>query len=279
MHSPASLTSKAYWDGHWEQISNPTIRSNATDPLAFSIINAFSKTLPLARIKRAIEVGGASGGYLAYFTRKFGWDAHVLDVSSSGCRRAIENFQRQRLPVTVHNIDLFKADGSLGKFDLVYSLGLIEHFENVGLVIRAHAKFVESGGYLVFGVPNFMGVYKKILSKLAPNILAMHNLSNLDASNWNTAERSSNLINVGRVYTGGFDPLSIAPVLGDQIRRFPEKSSWILRLIYSIFIGLVRVRTRILKDIPGLRRLYSLNHRIWSSYYLGFYQKGPDQGE
>jgi len=48
----------------------------------------------------------------------------------------------------------------------VYSLGLIEHFHDSTEIVKAHARLVKPGGYLVIAVPNIQKAFYGWMQKL-----------------------------------------------------------------------------------------------------------------
>mgnify|MGYP001050155580 CR=1 FL=1 len=49
-------------------------------------------------------------------------------------------------------------------FDLVYSLGVVEHFDQTGKAVAEHARVARRGGYVLVAVPrhSLLGVYKRV---------------------------------------------------------------------------------------------------------------------
>ncbi len=60
-----------------------------------------------------------------------------------------------------------------GSFDVVYSAGVIEHFEDPSRIVRIHAELLKPGGLALITVPNLRGIYGRLASE---ETLAIHNL-------------------------------------------------------------------------------------------------------
>jgi len=67
------------------------------------------------------------------------------------------------------------------QFDLVYSVGLIEHFTDLETILKAHKKFMKpGGGFLLIIVPNFLGVNGFLQKLFDKENLAIHNLKAME---------------------------------------------------------------------------------------------------
>ena len=86
---------------------------------------------------------------------KLGGEAVLLDNSESALRMAKEysrSFDIDPDKVTYETIDLFKYKES-GKFDIVHSQGLIEHFPDQSKIINEHFRLAKRGGYVLILAP------------------------------------------------------------------------------------------------------------------------------
>lgn len=99
--------------------------------------------------RRALEAGcafGAGSGLL----HRMGYDVVATDVSEYACERARELLPPQ---VPVRRIDLETEGASLGTFDLVVCIQVIEHVPGEAFV-RALCDRVAPGGSLLLATPN-----------------------------------------------------------------------------------------------------------------------------
>jgi SAM-dependent methyltransferase len=200
------LTEREFWDDYWSKIQLPAEVRKSRDHSHNRILDVFDRHLPNIPNATALEIGGAPGQYLAYLMRTKKYVGHILDYSEAGCRKARENFKLLRLPVEVHQGDLFDSSLSLGPFDVVFSLGFIEHFADLSQVIGRHLALLRPGGTLVVGCPNFRGVNGWFLKRLAPKLLAQHNTAMMDVETWSGFEQEFGLETLFRGYVGGFEP-------------------------------------------------------------------------
>ena len=252
------LTEKQYWDDYWKSIVLPLeiTRENSAHNL-MAELDVFERHLPKAKLS-VLEIGGAPGQYLAYFHKTFGYEITCLDYSSVGCEKTRENFKLLNIPATVIQGDLFSDELQLRQFDLVCSFGFIEHFTNLTDVVGRHLKFVKPGGRLLLGVPNFLGINHWFLKRLAPDLLAGHELKTMDASNWNEFEKHHNLEVIFKDYVGGFEPA----VFLKREKKTPLNN--------ALFFA-ARVLNRIFHN--HLKYLRKHNSKRISGYLIGIYRK------
>jgi ubiquinone/menaquinone biosynthesis C-methylase UbiE len=104
---------------------------------------------PLARRRgQALEVGCGRGSLSSYFAAD-GWDVTLLDYSQTvidTARRAFATNGHQAEFVTGDANDLPFPDNS---FDVTYSIGLLEHFEDVRQPIAESLRVLRPGGWFL----------------------------------------------------------------------------------------------------------------------------------
>lgn len=122
----------------------------------------------------AIELGGGGSRVLPYLGRKFGFQVFGGDFSRSGCSLLQANLRLQGIRGGVVCEDLFQSSLAPESFDLVYSSGLVEHFDDTAAVVAEHVRLAKPGGKVVVIVPNFEGVQGKIFEKLAFPLWQVH---------------------------------------------------------------------------------------------------------
>jgi SAM-dependent methyltransferase len=199
------FTDSEHWDQYWQGTRLPVEAHR--DPSAPQV-NAILDVLDAHASPggTALEVGGGLGRYLAYLGRTHGCRCTAMDFSPEGCELARRNFELLGLPLEVHQRDVLDPGEPPGRFDLVYSLGLIEHFTDLTGVVAAHARLVRPGGTLVLGAPNVVGVNRWFMERLAPERMAVHNADCLRIERWDDFERQLGLVRLYRDYVGGFEP-------------------------------------------------------------------------
>ena len=265
-HQPAHadaadpLTSADYWDEQWSGVSLPWLASRATKWGAeAAILDAFDALVPLLPGNRVLEIGGAPGRYLAYLAKTHGVDPHIVDSSPVGCAMTRRNFDLLRLSATIHEDDLFRAPADPGSYDLVYSLGVVEHFVDFPSVIARHAELARPGGYILIEVPWFVHVFKRFIGSWSPATLAAHNLSALDMDNWDAVVRDLGLTSIARVYAGGFEP-----AIAVGLEPAPDASPAVA--FVAACVGyFTRIRNVLYRIVPVCARLQTIDSRCWST--------------
>ncbi len=251
------LTEKKHWEEVWDKAKLPSIvESGDKHPINKEILKVLDRFLPEGRLT-AMEIGGAPGQFLAYLSKYRGYEAYAMDYSDIGCRKTKENFDALGLKITIYNRDFFDDLSDLPRFDLVFSMGFIEHFDDLEDVVQRHVGLLTKGGLLVLGVPNFGGFNGRILKRLAPKLLSMHNLEAMDARRWERFESAFGLEKLFLEYIGGFEPKNF---------RRCENKTWKNQAIRLFF---KTVRTLATDPFPFLR---NFNSPRWSAYLLGIYR-------
>jgi SAM-dependent methyltransferase len=266
--SASRFTDESYWDEYWRRHVAELPAVVARRPRTLQV-NAILDVLE-AHLERdprtvALEIGGSPGRYLAYLHGRFGYRCALLDFSPVGCALARRNFELLGIPVDVHESDLFDPGLEIGSFDLVYSLGLIEHFEDLEGVAAAHARLVRPGGTLVLGVPNVLGVNHWFMKRLAPRRLSTHNTDAMLLEHWDEFEANLQLERRFRGFVGGFEP-SVFSVIEE--RTPANLPIWALAQLLERTVG------------HRFARLRRFNHPKLSGYLLGVWRvpMPPPQG-
>lgn len=125
---------------------------------------------------QVLEVGAGGSRVLPYLGRRFGYRVFGSDFSLGGCRLLRANLALQHIEGGVVCEDLFLSSLPADGFDVVYSSGLVEHFDDTRAVVAEHLKLVRPGGMLVIIVPNFQGLQGGIWKRLAFPLWQRHRI-------------------------------------------------------------------------------------------------------
>ncbi len=274
MKSDTELTDNEYWDNYWSGYKLPAVVEMKPGN---QVMNAQLRTLDLFLSadpgNSILEIGGAPGQYLAYFAKKYGFKASALDYSATGCELTRKNFELLGLDVTVYQQDLLSIDGTLPLFDIVYSMGVVEHFTDLELVIGKHLDLLKPGGLLIIGVPHFIRVFSPLLKTLAPKTMSGHCLDSIDIQNWTSFERKYNLDILFKNYIGGFEPLLIKSVVNQEIENTGSRIKQSGKLVESLLEFYSRVRWFVYRRYPSCRIFAKINSRYFSAYAMGIYRQ------
>jgi len=172
----ADLTSPGYWDGQWRGARARRLpRRRAIDRLLLRFLD-LAGDAP----RDVLELGCAPGDLLERMHRlKPQHRYHGLDYSAEGIAATRERLALAGAEVTLHEGDL-RAFDRAGSYDLVVSLGLLEHFEDPAAIVRAHARLCRPGGHVAVSVPNYAApVARWFLAHMDQGALATHHLGTM----------------------------------------------------------------------------------------------------
>lgn len=133
------------------------------------------------RNKKVIDVGCGTG-YFAYQVAKKGGNVLGIDYSEEAIKIAKERYQHPNL--VYKKIDVSKK--IIEKFDVVVSIGTLEHMDNPFLMLKKLKKSLKQGGKIIITSPNWTNPRGYILLTLwflfdAPITLAdLHYFTPLD---------------------------------------------------------------------------------------------------
>lgn len=173
-----TLTDQAYWEKyyHKSRVDKRVIESicGRLDPLYDQWIES-CKNKP----KTIIEIGAYPGRYIAYLSSKYNLEATALDFNSD-THRIKEAFE----VMEVSNYDIIQADFLQHipnrRYDLVYSNGFLEHFEDYDLIFDKHCEYLAPGGSMLMLIPNKRYLRKWYGWLMDRENLKAHNLKCMD---------------------------------------------------------------------------------------------------
>jgi SAM-dependent methyltransferase len=251
------FTDPDWWDAYWQGLELPAEVKKGDGAVIDAILEVFDRYAPSAG--EALEIGGSSGRYLVYLSRTRGLKPVVLESSPVGHAAAERNFELLGIEGRSVLADMFDEDVEIEPVDLVYSLGLIEHFDDTEAVARAHLRHLKPGGTLIMGAPNLGGVNEPLYRRLSPSIYESHDQRSADPRTWEAYERALGLEVVHKAYVGGFEPELFWRL------ESTRKIDWLLAIT-------LRYLGRFLRS-PRLRAWRRLNGRRWSAYAIAVYRK------
>lgn len=116
-----------------------------------------------------VEVGCARSQALPVLAKRLGVSVAGIDYSPNGCEQTRVMMKREGVDGEVHCSDIFAIPDSLkGRFDVVVSFGLIEHFSNTSEIVSSLAELLKPGGVILTNIPNMRGTtgfVQKILNR------------------------------------------------------------------------------------------------------------------
>lgn len=110
---------------------------------------------------KSLEVGCGRGSLSAYFSEQR-WDTTLLDISPIAIERAKEAFNKSNLKGKFDVGDCLNLPYEDKSFDLVFSIGLLEHFEEFDQVISEQVRILKNNGLFIgYVVPELIDSLQK----------------------------------------------------------------------------------------------------------------------
>ncbi|MBU0799837.1 MAG: class I SAM-dependent methyltransferase [Alphaproteobacteria bacterium] len=174
-----------YWAQGWDGAPVPPLHDLDTPGIRNWIdcqyFNIFKKVLRKGDGQSVIEIGCGNSIWLAYFKKYFDAAVCGLDYTETGCRTARAILERYGLEADVIEGDLFAPPANLrDRFDIVFTNGVVEHFENTADCISHCAAFARPGGVIVTFIPNLKGWMGAVQKRLDRKIYDVHVPLNLE---------------------------------------------------------------------------------------------------
>ncbi|MCX6703327.1 MAG: methyltransferase domain-containing protein [Candidatus Zambryskibacteria bacterium] len=196
------LSDKTYWDSIYQDMPERTTRHSFSaifkeklkrltrDHSNFVIWEVLAKKyLPHNPSYKVLEVGCAPGKYLMHFNTSYGYKPYGVEYSEKGVQLTKENFVKAGLDTsTILFADFFDTEfqeKNREQYNVVFSRGFIEHFDNVKEVVDLHANLLMSGGTLMVMIPNLSGINKILAKYLNKKSYDLHNISIMNKESFN----------------------------------------------------------------------------------------------
>ena len=149
------------WDRVWSQHrsaqkDDALLARELRSPRFKAIVSRLESTFGSIRGLKTIELGCGRGDLSALMARR-GAEVTLFDHSEAGLDEAKWRFDRLGLQAQYGTGDILGSlDAWNGRYDVVLSSGVIEHFagEERTETVRAHCKVLKPGGLAVISVPN-----------------------------------------------------------------------------------------------------------------------------
>lgn len=170
------------------------------------VMELFERYGDLSTGSRVLEVGCGCSPWLPYLARQKGCSVVGIDVERFAAELARANLAGAgaRGEILCRDaFDLRQNQDLLEKFNLVYSMGVIEHYQDAVERLAVLAKYLQDGGRILTMVPNLQGV-NWLLQRLASRErLEMHVI--YDRERLSRAHERAGLETIAAGYIGFYD--------------------------------------------------------------------------
>jgi SAM-dependent methyltransferase len=179
-------TTVDYWDQFWSdsrqprriQVEGSDLR-HTVDRAYYAAIQRYLYPVSNAQI---IEIGCGNSSWLPFFSSHLGANVAGLDYSELACQRAKAFMNTSGVSGEIRHGDFRKPpDDWCNRFDMVFTNGLVEHFDDTPLALSQIARFAKPGGRLITFIPNMQGVNGWLQKHLGRNTFDTHRVLSVDA--------------------------------------------------------------------------------------------------
>jgi len=177
------LTSREFWNKGY---SNRHVGAlpNSHSLFDFEIMKILQQYLPSRKGLNLIEMGCGGSKWLPYFYRKFRYNVFGVDYSKTGVEKARENLVMSNCKGRIWHLDFVQdlPSNLYNSFDILMSVGVIEHFDHPEKILGIFAKLLQKGGTIVTICPNMTGLagyMQKVLSRETYNLHKIFSLASL----------------------------------------------------------------------------------------------------
>ena len=196
------LTDRDFWVNYWENKKNLIISVKNNFPFTDELVQIIQEK----NIHNFLEIGGFSGYYSVWISKNFKIKSSLLDYFIlPDITRQLEKENQLTESIQLLELDLFDPEHTpTEKFDLVFSNGLIEHFENTEEIIQKHVDYLQEKGNLLITLPNFRGYNGLFQRMFDQDNLDKHFLPCMDLNYLKKIGEQLNLSGVEVHYGGEF---------------------------------------------------------------------------
>jgi len=219
-----NLTNKSYWEDQYNNNDNIDVNEYKFDCVSIQILNAIKKYMPSRG--SVLEMGAGSSDFIILLA-KFYVDVNFtgIDYTKNGCEKLISKAKFNGVDnITVLERDFLDYNKEIkGNYDIVYSLGVVEHFYNTENIIEIFSKYVKKGGVLVTVIPNMCGLTGFLTKLMNKSVYELHNTIDRNTLKQAHNESKFNVEFCNYLAFINFGVLSSC-VIGDK--------SWLIKILY-----------------------------------------------
>ncbi len=138
-----------------------------------------------------IEIGCGNSYWLPWFSKEYSYHINGIDTSIKGCHLAEERLNNAKCSGNIVCEDFFNYYNKMtSKYDILISMGFIEHFEDTNTILKLFKKYLKENSFLITSCPNtrsiIFQIQKFINRKIyndhikidLDNLIKMHNINN-----------------------------------------------------------------------------------------------------
>mgnify|MGYP003756382335 CR=1 FL=1 len=242
MDKKEKLSSMEYWDNILSKAKIP-FEVNLKQYSVWLIDSFFREFIRKENYKTLLEVGAGSSAWLPYLAKEYNLTVSGIDYSEPGCKICEENLKI--LGINYDEVickDIFQWQGGK-KYDIIISLGFIEHFNNPDEVVQIIRKHLNQRGLIITVIPNLLGIGSIITKYFLPEVYKIHKKISIDKLK-NVHEKAG-LTTLKNNYAGFFYPMIIPWQVKQNGIFFTKESS--RKIVFKIIELTNALITKILR--------------------------------
>jgi len=150
-----------YYSETEEQLRRNPLLPNPRQLCHRRVIELFDRYVDWSARPRLLEIGCGRSPWLAYFAQRKNCSVFGIDIEPFAAQLARANLAGAGAKGEVFcgdGFDLAANKSLLQRFDLIYSWGVMEHFDDPARRLSRAAEYLRPGGRIVTLVPNLQGV-------------------------------------------------------------------------------------------------------------------------
>ncbi len=174
------LTSNKFWN---EGYKTQSASKKKTLNFRFNRSNREFKNLfhQLNRIaldkKSCLEMGCGNSLWLPFIAKNYTYNVGGIDYTEAGIQAAQENLLSHNISGKLWLADFLdetQMKRHKHRWDLIFSLGVIEHFEQPDQILKKFSKCLQQDGFILTVIPNLSGLMGSIQKKVNKKIYSQH---------------------------------------------------------------------------------------------------------
>lgn len=258
VHDSRSLTSESDWELYYGSRGVGSLKTAAEQPSRIPFLEEYLGTHP----GKIFELGGGGSPVLAR-SAALGWAVGAIDFNI-GALDLTKNFVEENNlsstefvygDATTYDCSVLPSD-----YDLIYSGGFLEHFENPTAILLNWKALLKTNGLVISVIPNLQ-MFNALAMRVFDNAYWRQHVA-YTPEQIDNIHQSAGLVPVRpAVYAGRYDMFMLTPWGKiEAALRLPIVSKILLKL------------AKFCLDYP-LKRLPDHGYKYFSSYIVGVYCK------
>jgi ubiquinone/menaquinone biosynthesis C-methylase UbiE len=166
------LTDREFWNKNYA-LGGKDYPNSFITRLDYELPELLHEFMESKRGGQIIEMGCGDSYWLAYWAKKYDFQVYGIDFSEERLNSAKYKLFKRGLDsnglICCDFMDI--PDGFKNKFDIVYSHGVIEHFEKPDEILAVFKEYLKLDGIMITTVPHLKSIWGKLQEKISRKII------------------------------------------------------------------------------------------------------------